>query len=114
MKGTFRFSALVTIILASQMNCVRILSSEDVNITTTTTPTSETSTGFDSVSESSNIQDIPSESLKMESRGIDSDYDTTTPLSSTTDRIPPTLLNTKIEFARDSSEKPGKSLKDYA
>jgi hypothetical protein len=111
MKKSFKCCALIALLLVIKTDCVLVQDNDGQNVTTVE-PTSASVRLTDS-SNSTNSSKLQSESLKLENRQINSDesmeYLVTT--SSSIYKIPPTLLNTRIE---QHSEKPGMSLKDFA
>lgn len=103
--------------LLMEINCVQVLDSNE-NSTTVSEPLmepekkeliSETTT-FESLKEnkSRNIEDELNSDQKITASS------TTSSTTTTTHKIPPTLLNSRIESRRETSEKPVKSLKDFA
>lgn len=115
-KRRLEVCAVLALLLIIETGCVQVFDISSENKTTTVEPLKEPEYMKASLSSPT----ISSESLKEEkARNIEANDDyrittsTTTP-TTTTHRIPPTLLNTKVEFNGETSEKPGKSLKDLA
>lgn len=109
MKGNFEIVACAAL-LVLRINCIVI---KDNNVTTTE-PTIDTdymkTSSSSSTSSPESVQEKQSRNGESE---ISSDYRiTTSPTTTTTHRIPPTLLNTKVEAVRVTTENNGKSLKD--
>lgn len=123
MKGRFEICA-IALMLVLRTNCIQVF--EDTNENVTTTALSGDS---ELVNKSLSLHSTTTESLieleEVEPRIINDepsfDYrvttapsTTTTSSTTTTHKIPPTLLNTKLEKYQESTGKPGKSLKDLA
>lgn len=103
MRSKLKVFALIALVLIFKTDCAQGIDGENENVTTTE-PLK------DDKSESSTMS---SENLILEMRNIDSDYQITTSTTTTTHKIPPTLLNTKVDFGLDKFDVPGKTLKDF-
>jgi hypothetical protein len=114
MNRNLEICVLLAVAFVVMTNCVTVDTTDSQNVTTLEPKLDETQP-----TESFNASQVPSDTLKVESRNVDNDEDLNlhvTTVATTTEphKIPPTLLNAKLDFTRNSSEKPAKSLKDYA
>lgn len=117
MKGRLAVCAFLALLFVTKSGCVQVFESNKENVTSTVEPLKES----DYLNASLSSQAIASDSANDEKARIingDDSYhvtsSTTSTTTTTTHRIPPTLLNTKLEFNRETSDKPVKSLKDLA
>lgn len=114
MKGRPEVCAFFALLLVIETGCVQVYENSNENVTTTVVPSKEPE--YMNSSMSSTL--FSTESIQEEkARNIEENDDyriTTSATTTATYKIPPTLLNTKIDFSREKSEKPGKSLKDLA
>lgn len=114
MKVKFEVCAFVALLLAINVNCIRVIDNKEESLTTENNK--ETETTQESLESQTTIK--PAESLvEIEPRNIENDYNhvttsSTTTTAATTNIIPPTLLNAKHEINTNVTEKPGKVLKD--
>lgn len=106
MNKNFGFCASFALFLALRVNCVQVIGNVTTLEPVKNQENGNTSTSLVLMTQESFMEQKP----RNGESELNSEYHITT--STTTHRIPPTLLNTKVEFNRETSEKPTKSLKD--
>lgn len=114
MKINIIICALSALCLSMQINCIQVIEDKETENSTTILEPLSTSQKDENVLETTTYE---SSSNDEKARNIESDHQITTSsttTTTTTHRIPPTLMNTRVEFNREPSEKTVKSLKDYA
>ena len=114
MKRNIIICALSALFVSMQINCIQVFEDKDIENSTTTLEPLSSSQKDEKLFETTTT--LESLSNDEKARNIESDHQMTSSTTSTTTthRIPPTLLNTRIEFNRETSENPVKSLKDLA
>lgn len=104
MWRSFECFAVIALLLVFEISCITVQDVDSQNVSSTVQPTASIR-----MIENVNSSELNLESLKVENRNLDSDeskeFMPTT--ASTIQKIPPTLLNTRIVT-------PGMSLKDLA
>lgn len=110
MRSKLKVCAFIALVLIIKTDCAQGIDGENGNATT-----AEPLKDDKSENRSSESSTISTESLLLEMRNIDSEYQiTTSPTTTTTTyKIPPTLLNTKVNFGLDKVDVPGKTLTDF-
>lgn len=111
MKRIFEVCAIFALFLVIETVCVQVFEKNSENVTTTVIPSEEPPNASLS-KQTTSIESIKDD--KARQIDDDDDYRITTSATTTTYKIPPTLLNTKVGSSRETSENPGKSLKELA
>lgn len=99
MIGKFKFYALIAMVCVVKVNCIQVVEEAEVN-----------ATEIEAFTKASNHETTESSKVENHENTENAD-DSSTTTDATTHKIPPTLLNTKIDYKPKPSEK---SLKDIS